>query len=88
MRKQLVATVAVAATAVVSIAIVSEGGAAAGGDDSVIRIVELAEVQEVIPPPRDGPVGTRYIFWHVGARHEVGVAETPLGQRAVDGSIV
>src|SRR4029453_10664379 len=62
MRKQLVAVAAVAAIVAVGIAILSERGAAAGGDDSVIRIVELAEVQKVIPPPSDGPVGTRYIF--------------------------
>jgi Allene oxide cyclase barrel like domain len=62
MRKQLLAVAAVAAIVAVGIAILSERGAAAGGDDSVIRIVELAEVQKVIPPPSDGPVGTRYIF--------------------------
>src|SRR4029453_9576134 len=62
MRKQLLAVASVAAIVAVGIAILSERSVAAGGDDSVIRIVELAEVQKLLPPPSDGPVGTRYIF--------------------------
>jgi hypothetical protein len=61
MRRQLLAAGILAVITAASVTTLP-AHAAASGDDNVIRIVELAEAQNVIPPPMGGPVGTRYVF--------------------------